>query len=74
MAKTKQAFLRRIREIVERELEELPDVLAQMSPEKRAAAAIKLLSLTLDGKDLYSDDNAGGGDFWGKLPESGTDN
>lgn len=68
MAKTKQEFLRRLREIAARELDALPETLAAMNPDKRAAVAIKLLSLTLDGKDLYSDDNAGG--FWGDLPNS----
>lgn len=56
MAKTKQEFLARIREVAARELDALPETLAAMNPDKRAAVALKLLSLTLESKDIYSDD------------------
>ena len=68
MAKTKQEFLKRIREIAARELDALPETLAAMNPDKRAAVALKLLSLTLESKDIYSDDN---GDPFKELPKSG---
>ena len=64
MAKTKQEFLARIREVAARELDALPDTLKAMNPDKRAAVALKLLSLTLESKDIYSDDNGG---IWGYL-------
>lgn len=72
MAKTKQEFLKRIREIAARELDALPETLAAMNPDKRAAVALKLLSLTLESKDIYSDDNGG---IWGylNLPPSGVE-
>ena len=56
MAKTKQEFLARIIEVAARELDALPDTLKAMNPDKRAAAALKLLSLTLESKDVYRDD------------------
>lgn len=68
MAKTKKEFLAKIREVAARELDALPDTLAAMNPDKRAAVAVKLLSLTLDGNDIYRDDN--GCDIWGSLPHS----
>lgn len=68
MAKTKQEFLARIREVAARELDALPDTLKAMNPDKRAAVALKLLSLTLESKDVYRDDN---GDPFKELPKSG---
>ena len=68
MVKTKIDFIRKLREIAAKELDALPDILAAMNPDKRAAVAVKLLSLTLDGNDIYRDDN--GCDIWGSLPHS----
>lgn len=68
MAKTKFEFLQRLREIAAKELDALPDTLAAMTPDKRAAVALKLLSLTLESKDVYRDDN---GDPFKELPKSG---
>lgn len=67
MARTKHEILERLREIAERELETLPDTLAAMEPKDRAAAAIKLASLTLEGGDIYSNEHPGG--IWRALPE-----
>ena len=68
MAKNKIELLRRLREIATKELDALPETLALLNAEKRAAVAIKLLSLTMDNRDIYSDDDAH--DFWGNLPSS----
>lgn len=68
MVKTKIDFIRKLREIAAKELDALPDTLAAMNPDKRAAVAVKLLSLTLDGNDIYRDDS--GRDIWGSLPHS----
>jgi hypothetical protein len=51
--------LAKIREVAARELDALPDTLAAMNPDKRAAVALKLLSLTLESKDVYSNDHPG---------------
>lgn len=67
MARTKLEFLAKIREVAARELDALPDTLKAMNPDKRAAIAIKLLSLTLESKDIYSDDRPG---FFDVLPDS----
>ena len=56
MAKTKFEFLQRLREIAAKELDALPDTLAAMNPDKRAAVAIKLLSMTMEGNDIFRDD------------------
>lgn len=57
MAKTKLEFLQRLREIATKELDALPDTLAALNPEKRAAVAVKLFSMTMEARDVYKDDD-----------------
>ena len=68
MAKTKFEFLQRLREIAAKELDALPDTLAAMTPDKRAGVAIKLLSMTMEGDDLFSDEKP---KWYAPLPASG---
>lgn len=56
MAKNRLEILQGLREVATKELDALPETLAAMNPDKRALVAIKLLSMTIEARDVYKDD------------------